>query len=104
MKSGQITDPDCLFNNLAIYIHSKYMEIGIELGLKIDVLRNELETGQFMMLPGNRKALQMLQLWQQSVTKDNFTYSVLAAALEKHGFGSCAYEHCYTAGNHMNYT
>ena len=104
MKSGQITDPDRLFNNLAIYIHSKYMEIGIELGLKIEVLTNELETGIFMMLPGNRKAIKMLQLWQQSVTKDDFTYSVLAAALEKHGFRSCAYEYCYsnTRGNHIN--
>ena len=102
MKSGQITDPDRLFNNLAMDIHSKYMEIGIELGLQSEVLTNELETGIFVMLPGSRKALKMLQLWQQSVTKDDFTYSVLAAALENKGFKSCADKYCYTTGNHVN--
>ena len=96
VKSGQITDPDRLFNNLALEICNKYTEIGIELGLEGKVLTNELETGEFKMLRGNRKALKMLQLWQQFVTEDSFTYSVLAAALEKHGFQRCAHEYCYT--------
>ena len=47
------------------------------------------------MQQGNKKAIRMLQLWQQSVDEDNFTYSVLAAALEKHGFRSSAYKYCY---------
>ena len=102
--SGQITDSDRLFKNISIEICTKYTEIGIELGLQSIVLTNELETGAFMMLPGNRKAMKMLQLWRDSVNKDNFTYSVLAAALIKHGFHRCAYEYCYTSiGNHMEF-
>ena len=104
--SGQITDSDRLFNNISIEICTKYTELGIELGLQSKVLTNELETGAFVMLPGNRKAMKMLQLWRDSVSKVkvNFTYSVLAAALEKHGFHRCAYEYCYTSiGNHMEF-
>ena len=97
VKSGQITDPDRLFNNLALDICKKYMEVGIELGLEGIVLENELETGGFQMLKGSRKALKMLQLWQQSVAEDSFTYSVLAAALEKHGCRACAHKYCYTS-------
>ena len=96
VKSGQISDPDQLFNNLALVIYNKYLEIGIELGLQYQVLINELETGEFKMLQGSRKALKMLKLWQQFVTDDSFSYSVLAAALEKHGFPCCAHEYCYT--------
>ena len=95
VKPGQITDPDRLFNNLALDISNKYTEIGIELGLEGKVLTNELETGEFKMLPGNRKALKMLQLWQQSVAEDSFTYSVLAAALDKHGCRAYAHKYCY---------
>ena len=51
-----------------------------------------------MMLQGNRKALKMLQLWRDSVGEDNCTYSVLAAALEKHGYRRCAYKYCYITG------
>ena len=97
MKSGKITNPDRLFNDLSIDICDKYTEIGIELGLEGKVLRNELETGKYTMQQGNKKALRMLQLWQQSVNEDNFNYSVLAAALEKHGFRNCAYRYCYTS-------
>ena len=55
------------------------------------------------MQQGSKKALKMLQLWQQSVDKDDFTYSVLAAALEKRGFRNCAHNYCYTSstGNHI---
>ena len=103
MKSGPITDPDRLLNDLSAYIYDKYTEIGIELGLDYRVLRNELETGEFTMHQGSKKALKMLQLWRNSVKEDNFTYAVLAAALEKHGFGHCANKYCYTSiGNHMN--
>ena len=96
VKSGQISDPDRLFNILALEICNKYTEIGIELGLEGIVLTNELETGEFKMLKGSRKALKMLQLWQQSVAEDSFTYSVLAAALEKHGCRACSHKYCYT--------
>ena len=102
VKSGPITDPDRLFNNISKEIGDKYIEVGIELGLKIKVLTNELETGEYKMLKGNRKAMRMLELWQQSVSEDDFTYSVLAAALEKEGFTNCSYKYCYTIGNHMN--
>ena len=104
MKSGKITNPDRLFNDLSIEICDKYNEIGLELGLEGKVLINELETGKYALLQGSKKAIKMLQLWQQSVDEDNFTYSVLAAALEKHGFRSSAYKYCYTSdiGNHMN--
>ena len=102
VKSGQITNPDRLFTNIAKHIFERYTEVGIQLGLKGEVLTDELETGEFKMLQGSKKALKMLQLWQQSVTEDNFTYSVLAAALEKEGFKSCADKYCYTTGNHVN--
>ena len=95
MKSGQITNPDRLFNDLAVDIADKYTEIGIELGLEDKVLENELESGRFMMLTGSKKALKMLQLWRQSVYERNLTYKVLAAALEKHGKGNCADKYCY---------
>ena len=103
MKFGQITDPDRLFNNICLDISGKYNEIGIELGLQGKVLRDELETGEYKMLQGSKKAIRMLQLWQDSV-HDDFTYSVLAAALEKHGFMRCSLKYCYTSdlctGNH----
>ena len=102
MKFGQITDPDRLFKDLAEFIFDEYTEIGIELGLKINVLTNELETGEIKMLKGSRKAIKMLQLWQRSVGEEDFTYSVLAAALEKQGFQNCANKYCYTTGNIMD--
>ena len=97
VKSGLIADPDRLFSDLANYIYDNFINIGIELGLKYNVLENELETGHIKMLQGNKKALKMLQLWRESVKEDDLTYSVLAAALEKHGFGHCADKYCYTS-------
>ena len=98
VKSGQITDSEYnhLFNRLAPEIGDKYFEIGIELGLSDEVLTNELETGTIAILKGNRKAFKMLQLWRNSVDEDKFLYSVLAAALEDHGFQRCAHKYCYT--------
>ena len=98
LKFGQITEPDRLFNDLACEIISKYFEIAIELGLEDKVLRNELHTGQLASLKGSEKALKMLQLWRDSTDKVNFTYSVLAAALEKHGYRRCSHEYCYIRG------
>ena len=98
MKSGQITDHEHLFNNLSVNICNHYFNIGIALGLAFNVLTNELETGESKMLKGSMKALKMLHLWRDSVSKDDCTYSVLAAALEKHGLHRIAEEHCYTAG------
>ena len=95
VKSSQITDPDRLFNDLSLHICDKYMQIGLELGLRIEVLTSELETGTLMILQGRRKALRMLQLWRDSVGEDECTYSVLAAALEKHGLRRCAQQYCY---------
>ena len=94
-KPGRITDPDRLFNDLAVHVCDKYKEIGLELGLPSEVLTNELETGVLKLERGNRKAIKMFELWRQSVTKDDFTYYVLAAALKKHGFQRCAHEFCY---------
>ena len=105
MKSGQITDPDFLFNSLSLEIHHKYMEVGIELGLSHTVLHNELETGGMSMKTDSRKTMRMLHLWRDSVSEDDFTYSVLATALEKQGFLLCADKYCNdvpSAGNHMN--
>ena len=96
MKSGQITNPDPLFVDLGLHIGIKYMEIGIELGLPYEVLKDKLETGASVMFQGSRKAMEMLQLWQTSISENYFTYSRLAAALEKHGLKQCAYEYCYT--------
>ena len=105
--SGQITDADRLFNDISNVIYNNYNEIGIELGLKGEVLTNELETGKFTLQQGSKKALRMLQLWRESVGEHECTYSVLAAALEKHGFLRIADKYCYWntssiyAGNHM---
>ena len=96
VKSGQITSPDRLFNDLAFMICDKYMEIGVELGLKHKSLHNELETGLFAMKRGNEKAVKMLEMWQQFIGEGHFTYSVLANALEKYGFYNAAREFCYT--------
>ena len=101
VKSGPITNPDRLFMNLSEDIFDRYAVIGMALGLKSQLLANELETGEFKMWKGSRKALKMLQLWKQSVTEDQFTYAVLAAALEEAGSGRCADKYCYNSGNHM---
>ena len=106
VKSGPISDPDRLFNDLSLKICDKYTQIGIELGLQIEVLTDELETGKFATMKGSEKALRMLQLWKNnSVDEDNFTYSVLSAALVKHGFRRWAHKYCYTSsiGNHFKY-
>ena len=94
VKSGQITSPDRLFHDLSFVICDKYMEIGVELGLKRKSLYNELETGLFAMKRGNEKAVKMLDMWQQFISEDHFTYSVLATALEKYGFYNAAREFC----------
>ena len=95
-KSDQITGHDRLFKNLALPICQKHKEIGIDLGLEDIVLTNALETGTFAMLEGSKKAMKMLQLWRDSVDEDDFTYSRLAAALEKNGFVRLAHEYCYS--------
>ena len=84
----QITDPDCLFSDLSKDIGEKYDQIGIALGLKYKHLENELETGEFKMKSAYKKAMKMLHLWKESATKEECTYDVLAAALEKIGFKS----------------
>ena len=98
VKSGEITAPDRLFNDLAFYISEKYEVIGVELGLNYKSLCNELETGKYAMSKGNEKAMKMLQMWQESIRhdEDHFTYSVLATALEKYGFHNAACRFCYT--------
>ena len=96
VKSGQITQPNRLFNDLALELSEKYLEVAIELGLSGKVVTNALESGTFKMLRGSEKALKMLQLWRDSVDEDNFTYSVLAAALENHGLRKIADKYCYT--------
>ena len=97
VKSGQITDSDRLFNDIAVDISDNYLELGIELGLPVKKLINELETGKLSTEKGSQKAIRMLLLWRDSVGEDRFTYSVLAAALEKHGFQRCAHKYCYTS-------
>ena len=97
VKPGQITDPDRLFNYLSVHIGKNYDKIGYELGLSHDVVHNALETGVFQMYSADKKAVEMLHLWKKSVTKEKFTYAVLAAALEKWELNSCAEEYCYTS-------
>ena len=92
VKSGLITDSDRMFKDLALVIYNDFMEIGLELGLTYQTLCNELESEK----KRSDKAMKMLQLWKQSITGDNFTYSVLAFALEKHGHERAAHEFCYT--------
>ena len=96
VKPGQITDSDRLFNELSKHISKKYSDIGIELGLGFDYLENELETGIYENKSADKKAMKMLHLWKKSATEENFTYAVLAAALEKWELNSCAEKSCYT--------
>ena len=96
VKSGQITNPDRLFNDLSKDIGVKYSDIGYELGLTFDVMENELETGTYENKTADKKAMKMLQLWKKSATEEEFTYAVLAAALEKWGLNSYAEQYCYT--------
>ena len=96
VKSGQITDHDRLFKELSTNICDYYMDIGIELDLTYKNLHNELETGEFKSKRGSEKAMKMLQLWKESVTEENFTYAVLATALEKKGLKRYAEQYCYT--------
>ena len=56
------------------------------------------------MLEGSKKAMKMLQLWRDSVDKDDFTYSRLAAALEKNGFLRLAHNYCYSETGMKKYT
>ena len=98
LKSGQITDSDRMFKDLALVIHDKFMEVGLELGLEYQTLCNELE----VMKKGSDKAMKMLQLWKQSIIGDNFTYSVLAIALEKNGLQQAAHKFCYTEASSSN--
>ena len=58
-------------------------------------MENELETGKYEMKPANMKAMKMLHLWKASVTAEEFTYAVLAAALEKYGLKRYAEKYCY---------
>ena len=102
MKFGQITDPDQLFKDIAKCIYNKYIQVGINLGLKYNVMENELETGRLSRETGDRKAMEMLHQWKESVREDECNYFVLVAALEKEGFTRCADMYCYTTGNHMN--
>ena len=96
MKSGQITNPDRLFNDLSKDIGKNYSDIGYELGLTFNVMENELETGIYEMKPAPMKAMKMLQLWKESVTQEKFTYAVLADALEEKGLKRYAEKYCYT--------
>ena len=95
-RVGPITEPDRLFNDIAVIISDEYTKIGTELGLQSEVLHDELETGILKMERGSKKALKMLQMWRNSVSEDKCTYSVLATALIKHGLQRCAYKYCYT--------
>ena len=95
LKPGSIKDPDPLLKELAQGIGGKYNEVGIDLGLMFKDLQNALETGPSMMLPANQKALQMLNLWRDKTPEMDFTYSILATALEKNGLQRLANKHCY---------
>ena len=105
MKSGQITEPDSLFKALSIEIHDNYEKVGIALGLQYNVLTDELESGAMLTKKNSIKAMKMLHLWRDSLSKEDCTYSVLAAALEEQGYLRCAQKYCYdvpSTGNHMN--
>ena len=101
VMSGTITDHSRLFNKIAKQIYQRYTGVGIQLGLTYEYLDNELETGEIKLRPGSTKALRMLHLWKESVTEEECTYSMLAAALKSEEYKKCAYEHCYTTGNYM---
>ena len=91
LKSGKTTDPDRLFKDIALDISDKFMTVGVELGLKYKVLKDELET----LGKGSSKAMKMLHLWRDSISEDDCTYSALAAALKMCRLHRFAYKYCY---------
>ena len=61
----------------------------------VHILESLFTSHSYISGPVSSQSLKMFELWKQSVTEDNFTYSVLAAALEKHGFRRAAHKYCY---------
>ena len=93
LKSGAIKDS--LFEEMSQDIGDKYKEVGVNLGLSYKYLQNELDTGHSKMLSASKKAQNMLNLWKENAKVCEFTYSVLAGALEKTNLIRCADKFCY---------
>ena len=95
MKPGSIEEPDRLFKDLAQEIGAKYEEVGIDLSLTFRDLHNALDTGSSATLPAHKKALNMLMLWRDKSPEKDFTYAILATALEKNELQRFADKYCY---------
>ena len=95
VKPGSIKEPDRLFNQLAKEIGDKYKQVGIDLGLTFQNQQNALETGPYANAQADQRALKMLNLWQKQSPDKDFTYSILATALENNSLQRSADKYCY---------
>ena len=95
VRPGSINNPDIMFKELAQDIGKKYTQVGIDLGLTFQYQENALDTGIYAMLPADQRALKMLNLWRDKSPDKDFTYSVLATALEKNDLQRFADKYCY---------
>ncbi len=91
VKPGKV-EGDRVLRKLSQELGDKWMDVGIELGLKYDDLKNTIEDDP--KIPHKRKPMDMLQTWKKSAG-DDFTYQTLATALENVGLNTCAQTHCY---------
>ena len=95
VKPGSINNPDIMFKELAQDIGNKYTQVGIDLGLTFQDQQNALDTGPYAMLPADQRALKMLNLWREQSLDKDFTYSILATALENNRLKRSAEKYCY---------
>ncbi len=91
LKKGEITDGERFLLSIARKIGGKWQEVGISLGIEINVLTSVVGSKA---AEDHMKAFHMLLEWR-SRAPDGFTYGNLASALEDAGLDKCARNHCY---------
>ncbi len=72
-------------------IGSKWINVGIELGIKYHDLKNTIDDDP--KIKHTLKPMEMLQTWKKMAGK-SFTYETLAKALKKVGLRTCALKYC----------
>lgn len=93
LKEGKIAGGDKFLMDLAREIGGKWEEVGVALGVGFKALKSVMSSEGAK--SDHMKAFYMLQEWSDRAA-ENFTYEMLASALESAGLNTCAHEHCYT--------
>ena len=91
MCQSDITDRDLM--SISHACGSKYVDLGIGLGLNYSTIMNRL--GAHEGKSEHLKAFEVLQEWKSR----DFSYDVLAQALEDIGLGRTALKYCYASDN-----